>query len=458
MHDAFSKFWNLNRIPLLLCLVSILFYLSFAYDLNREDFPKLLGLYVGLFFLYYKLAQLQQWNFKFLLAVGILFRLGFLFAEPNLSQDFYRFIWDGQLIKNGINPYLYMPNQIMEWSQIPIANYHILFDGMGELSAKHFSNYPPLNQVTFVIAAFLGGKSIMGSIIVLRIQIILADIGIVYFGRKLLQHLKMEPGLIFWYFLNPLVVIELTGNLHFEGTMLFFFVWALYLLIKKQWIAAAPVYAFSILVKLVPILFLPLFLRYLGFKKSVGFYTLVLTTCIAFLAPFYTPIFIDNYSETVGLWFSNFEFNAGIYNVVKSIGVNFFEAKPWELIKSYGKVMAISVIAIALVLTFFRKNENFKTLLQSMLWVLFAYLALSSTVHPWYIIFLLTLSLLTNYKFPILWTLVVILSYWAYSNPDFTENLWLLGIEYLTVFAFLIYELTTKSSKKLDFFKKTSPN
>ena len=116
--------------------------------------------------------------------------------------------------------------------------------------------------------------------------------------------------------------------------------------------------------------------------------------------------------------------------------------------------MAISVIAIALVLTFFRKNENFKTLLQSMLWVLFAYLALSSTVHPWYIIFLLTLSLFTNYKFPILWTLVVILSYWAYSNSDFTENLWLLGIEYLTVFAFLIYELTTKSSKKLDFFKK----
>ncbi|MEM9075777.1 MAG: mannosyltransferase [Bacteroidota bacterium] len=458
MPTQFVKFWNLHKIPLLLCLISLLFYLSFAFDLNREDFTKLIGLYAGLFFLHYQLVQLQKWNFKFLFAVGVIFRLVFLFAEPNLSQDFYRFIWDGQLIKNGINPYLYTPNQILEWSQIPIANYTTLFEGMGELSAKHFSNYPPLNQITFTVATFLGGKSILGTIIALRAQIILADVCIVFFGRKLLQHLNMEPGLIFWYFINPLVIIELTGNLHFEGTMLFFFVWAMYLLAKKKWARAAPIYAFSILVKLVPILFLPLFFRYLGFKRSVAFYALILTTCIGFLAPFYTPIFIDNYSETVGLWFSNFEFNAGIYNLVKSIGVNFFDSKPWELIKSYGKIMALSVIAIALILTFFRKNENFKTLIRTMLWVLFAYLILSSTVHPWYIIFLLTLTIFTEYKFPILWTLVVVLSYWAYSNPDFTENLWLLAVEYFAVFAFFIYELNTRKTKKLDFFKKTSSN
>ncbi|PRX56429.1 mannosyltransferase [Flagellimonas meridianipacifica] len=458
MPNQLLRYIALHKIPLLLVVTSIVFYWVFGYDLDRTDFLKLLLLFIALFICHLKLIQFEKWNFKLLFIAGVLFRLVFLFAEPTLSQDFYRFIWDGQLIKSGLNPYVYTPYQIMEWSQIPMANYNMLYDGMGELSAKHFSNYPPLNQIMFTIAAFFGGKSILGSIIALRVQIILADIGILYFGSRLLKMLNSNPNNVFWYFLNPLVILELSGNLHFEGVMLFFFVWSMYLLCKERWMSAAPIYALSILVKLVPILFLPLFLRYLGFKKSVGFYVLVFTTCLAFLAPFYTTIFIDNYSETVGLWFSNFEFNAGIYNVVKFIGVNFFEAKPWELIKTYGKIMALAVIGIALILAFFRKNENFKTLIQSMLWVLFTYLVLSSTVHPWYIIFLLTLSLFTEYKFPILWTLVAILSYWAYSNPDFTENLWLLAIEYFVVFAFFIYELTTKSGKKLDFFKKTSPN
>jgi len=110
---------------------------------------------------------------------------------------------------------------------------------MGSLSAKHFSNYPPLNQFIFAFTVLLGGKSILGSVIVMRGTIVLADIGIFYFGRKLLKNINQSPHLIFWYFLNPLVIIELTGNLHFEGVMLFFFVWALYLLSVHKWQWAA---------------------------------------------------------------------------------------------------------------------------------------------------------------------------------------------------------------------------
>ncbi len=433
-------------------LGSLVFYTSFAYDLDRTDFIKLASLFVTLFFLHYKLIQFEKWNFKFLLVTGILFRLVFLMTMPNLSQDFYRFIWDGELVSHGVNPYLYLPNALIGQEGLVINNASELYAGMGNLSAKHYSNYPPLNQLLFAISSLLGGKSIFGSVIVMRLMIILADVGILYFGRKLLQNLNRSTHLSFWYFLSPLVIIELTGNLHFEGVMLFFFVWAMYLLSVKKWLWAAPVLACSILLKLVPLLFLPLFLNYLGFKKSILFYLAIGATIAFSLLPFYSPEFISNYSETIGLWFSNFEFNASLYNVAKKIAI-YFDAKPWEFIKDVGKISPYITICIVLLFTFLRKNKTLSSLITVMLWVLATYYFISTTVHPWYPVFLVLLSIFTNYKFPLLWSLTIILSYWAYSNPDYTEHLGLLFLEYSLVFGYMIYEILKNKSNNVIFLK-----
>lgn len=449
-----QAYWRLHRYPILFAVACILFFWSFAYQLVRTDFVKLFMLFGALFYLTYKIIQFEKWNFKFLLIIGILFRLVFLMAEPNLSQDFYRFLWDGELIKNGINPYLYTPDQIMEQGHVTFANMKELREGMTDLNARHYSNYPPVNQVLFALASVLGGGSILGSTIAMRSIIILADLGALYFGRKLLQQLNKANNLAFWYFLNPLVIIELTGNLHFEGVMLFFFVWALYLISINKWLWATPVYAISIMVKLMPMLFLPLFIKYFGFKKSIAFYTLVLLGCTALLFPFYSSVFIGNYSETVGLWFSNFEFNASIYNVVKKIGVTYFEAKPWELIDTYGSFIQKVVVVIVLLLAFLRKNQKMESLITSMVFALACYYFLSTTVHPWYVVFLLGFSIFTDYRFPLLWSFTIILSYYTYSNPNYTENLGLLAIEYLLVIGFFIYEMIGSRPKKLYFFKK----
>jgi len=292
----------------------------------------------------------------------------------------------------------------------------------------------------------------MGSVLVMRTMIILADIGILYFGRKLLKNLNQSPHLIFWYFLNPLVIIELTGNLHFEGVMLFFFVWALHLLSTKKWALAAIPYALSICVKLVPLLFLPLFLKHLGFKKSISFYSIIGITCLLLFVPFYSPDFIANYSKTVGLWFSNFEFNAGIYNVVKYIAIQ-YDGKPWELIKTYGKITPIVTILFVLLFTFLRDNQKIPTLITSMMAVLTLYYFMSATVHPWYIIFLVVLGVFTRYKYAVLWSATVVLSYYAYSQADFKENLTLITVEYISVYVFLIYEIFN-SKEQFVIFRK----
>lgn len=432
---------------MVMMLLSCILYYIFAFHFERTEFTKLVVLFIGLLVLCFKIVQFEKLNLKFILVTGIIFRIIFLVTIPNLSQDFYRFIWDGELVSNFINPYLNIPNDLILDPNLVIDNAKELLTGMGELSPKFHSNYPPLNQLIFAVAALLGGKSILGAVIVMRILIILADIGIVYFGRKLLRKLNKSPHLIFWYFLNPLVIMELTGNLHFEGVMLFFFVWSLYLLSMNNWKLAAVVYACSISIKLVPLLFLPLFLTHFKFKKSVAFYSIVGLSILALLLPFYASEFIANYSKTVGLWFSNFEFNSSIYNVIKTIGVNYFDAKPWELIKTYGKLTPIITILTVLAFTFFRKNDNLSTLISSMLWILTIYYFISPTVHPWYIIFLVVLTCFTNYRYALVWSATVILSYWAYSDPNYVEHLGILTIEYLLVFSFMIYELSKQRNK-----------
>ncbi len=436
------SYWKLHKIPILLVLGSVLFYLVFAYDLRREDFIKLLSLFAALFFLFIKLIQFEKWNFKFLLVAGIAFRLVFIAATPNLSQDFYRFLWDGELIKLGVNPYLYTPDEIIANSLIQFKSMNTLYEGMGALSARHFSNYPPINQLLFYLSSWLGMGSIASSIVCMRLFIIGADVGVLLIGRKLLQHAGRSIHQMFWYFLNPLVIIELTGNLHFEGVMLFLFLASIYLLVKSKIIYAAPVYAASIMLKLIPLLFLPLLLKFLGVKKSLLFYILVGSFCIVYLLPFYDPELVSNYTKTLELWFSNFEFNAGIYSVVKWIGVEYFDAKAWRLIAPYGTFVQVTTVVFITLLAFLRKNKTLPSLFSSMFLSLLVYYLLSTTVHPWYVIFLLVLGMFTTYRnVAILWSATIILSYFAYSQPDFKPSTWLLGIEYLTVIGFFLYEI-----------------
>ncbi|WP_405384397.1 mannosyltransferase [Maribacter sp. LLG6340-A2] len=447
MPNTLSTFLKLHKVSFILAMLSLLFYYTFAYHLERTDFIKLLTLFIGLFILCLKLIQFEKWNYRFLLAIGLIFRFVFTFAEPNLSQDFYRFIWDGHLVANHINPYLHLPKELITTSTIPVPNAQELFDGMGSLSAKHYSNYPPLNQFIFGLSSFIGGNSIIASIIAMRCIIIMADLGILYFGRKLLKNLNRSPQHIFWYFLNPLIIIELTGNLHFEGVMLFFFILSIYLLSLKKWYWAAMVMACSISIKLVPLLFLPLFFTYLGWKKSLLFYCITGITSLLLFSPFYTPVFIDHYMSTLSLWFSNFEFNSSLYNIAKKTAVH-FDAKPWEFIKEYGKITPLLTIFIVGLFTFIPKKYDLNRVLWSMMWVLTIYYFISTTVHPWYIIFLVLLSVFTSYRYSIIWSAAIVLSYYAYSQTDFKESLWFLGLEYISVLGYLIYEIVAHRNKK----------
>lgn len=442
----FLNLIKLYKIPLLFALLSIVLYISFGYDLVRSDFLKLISLYAGLFISLYFLIEKYKLPFGFLVCLGIIFRIVFIVVIPNLSQDFYRFLWDGRLLLNGISPYLFTPNSSTALG-VTIPQSQELIAGMSALNASHFSNYPPVNQFFFALAALFAGKTILGSVIVLRVLIILADVGILYFGKKILEKLNLPTKNIFWYFLNPFIIIELTGNIHFEGVMLFFFVWALYLLFKGKWFWAAVLIGISISVKLIPLLFLALFFKYFVSKKSpaildktvlIKFYLVIGFAVLITFLPFLSSESIQNFSATIALWFQNFEFNASVYYVIRWIG---FQLMGWNIIGIVGKILPVVIFLFVLAIAFFRKNKTQQQLLTSMLFAVSFYFLLSTTVHPWYVATPLLLSIFTKYNFPIVWSFLVMLSYSAYGKNGFDENLWLVALEYFVMVGVAVWEL-----------------
>lgn len=440
MKSRLRSYWRLHYLPILLVLLCLGFYYVFAFLLQREDTVRLLTLYTALFFICFKLIQFEKWNLKFLVAAGILFRLVFLLAIPNLSQDFYRFLWDGRMVLQGFNPYSYRPDEVMEWNADWVQEMAVLHNGMGELSARHFSNYPPINQLCFALAVLLGGKGILGSLVAMRVMILAADLGILYFGRKLLMRINRSPYLIFWYFLNPLVIIELSGNLHFEGVMLCFFLWGVYLATGARPLRGAILYGLSICTKLITLMFLPLFYKTLGLKRSLYFWGIVFVCCLVAILPFVGPGVLENYTATLTLWFTKFEFNSGLYKLVIEIGSS-LGATPWKLVRSYSKFSAYLLIGLIALLAFLGRNRNPQFLLSSMMWILTIYYLMSSTVHPWYLTPLVLLCIFTDFRFPLFWSATAMLSYAAYARPDNEPNIWLLCLEYFVVIGMMSYEI-----------------
>ncbi|MCD4729551.1 MAG: glycosyltransferase 87 family protein [Bacteroidales bacterium] len=441
-----------SKLHYSLLLISIICYVLIGYFTKREQFYQFIGLYAIVFtvFLLFYNSQKEKIRFSSILLVSIALRLILLFTIPNLSNDFYRFIWDGRLINLGLNPYLSLPNELINTDNFLLfgKDAQELYTGQGNLSPGNYSCYPPLNQLFFFIAAMLSPQSIYGSVIILRIFMILADVGTIIIGRKILRKLSLPESNIMLFALNPFIIIELTGNLHFEGVTIFFLMLAIYFLLNDKFQKSAIWMAISISVKLIPLIFIPLFLKKLGQRNTLRYLIITGIISILLIIPFLSSGLIENFMSSIDLYFRKFEFNASFYYVIRWIG---FELKGWNIIQKVGPLLGLSVFVIVLLLSIIRRNDNPHILMVSMLFTISIYYFLSTTVHPWYIAIPLIFSVFTQYRFVVIWSFVVMLSYSAYGNESFKENYWLVFIEYLVVFSFLIFEILKSKSQPKPF-------
>ncbi len=373
--------------------------------------------------------------------LGMIIRFGMLFAFPNLSDDIYRFVWDGQLSAYGLNPYEYLPSDIISNMDSPF--WQELFTNMN--SPDYYTIYPPFTQLIFFISTW-AGENVWWSSFIIKVCFLIAEIFTFIGIVRLLESLKKNTSLAAIYFLNPLIIVEGMGNLHFEIIMVSFLTWAIYYtLIKEKIAVGALLFTLSIASKLLPLMFLPYFLFKLSGTKRIKFFALGLTFILFAFLPIIIGLDIGNFGSSIDLYFQKFEFNAGIYYLMRYIGQLW---SGYNLIHYIGPLLGTFAVLLILRKAYFSSTNSLQQFLDFAFFSFCSYLLLATTVHPWYLVIPIMLSVFVRFRFVVTWSFLIMLSYINYSYDPYFENLWVVGLEYGLVFGIIGYEYIWNGKRK----------
>jgi len=408
----------------------------FGYGVYRTDFTALLTTFYTAFVLlaaiYPFIYTPNKWQTILFISVGI--RVVLIGMIPNMSDDFYRFIWDGVLLAEGINPFEHLPSYYMEQtggepgSMVNGLTIQ-LFEGMN--SPDYYTIYPPICQLIFWLGAGLFGGYVWGNVVVMRLFMILAEIATIWYLLKILRIYGRDERWALLYILNPVVIMELTGNLHFEAVMIAFLMSAFYYLLVKRFTIGFILLALAINTKLIPLIFMPYLAFSLGWRKTIHMSIIVGCVTLALHIPFYDLSFVKNFFSSIELYFQKFEFNASIYYIVRWIG---YQVKGYNIIEAAGKHLAVYSTLLILIISWFMRDKKLSSFPAVVIFSLAGYYFLAPVVHPWYVTTLLVFVPLGGYFFPLVWSFMLPLTYHVYRTSMYEEILWFVAIEYAIVY------------------------
>jgi alpha-1,6-mannosyltransferase len=433
-----NKFSILSIITICIFITGLVNLAYFTKD--RADTLKIwicLGfMFLGYFYILYKQNNPENKCHNNFLAYAS--RLILIFSFPLLSDDIYRFIWDGSQILNGINPFSFTPTELitknLDWVD------PLLFQKMN--SPNYYSVYPPINQIAFLISAIPGKGNLLFSTVLLRVIILAFDIGNIYLIKKLLKFFQKDEKLVFWYALNPLVILEFTGNLHFEAVMILFTLLSIWFLLKYKWLLAGFALGLAVCSKLLPLIFLPLFIKHIGWKKTIYAGIICLLTVVVFFLPFiYNLQLIENFFSSIKLYYGRFEFNGSVYQILNACGWKILGYNPI----AYTSKILLVLTLIGFIITYIKSKNMF----EGIFWLIFIYTIFGAIVHPWYILILIAFTPFLKWRFAILWSILICLSYYTYHVYPYQENIYLVCIEYTLLALFIIYEIYLKYNPKI---------
>lgn len=186
-----------------------------------------------------------------ILAFAAVFRAQLVNQPPYLSTDVYRYVWDGRVQSEGINPYRYLP------SAEELA--HLRDDQIyAYINRREFAHtiYPPAAQAIFLASYLARPSSVSGFKVAMSLFDALAALAL----ALALARAGLDPARVVIFAWHPLVVWESAHSGHIESAAMAFLALALLAWAHDRRALAGVALALATLVKLYPALLLPLFI------------------------------------------------------------------------------------------------------------------------------------------------------------------------------------------------------
>lgn len=227
------------------------------------------------------------------IAFALLFRLSIVFAPPYLSDDIYRYIWDGRVQAAGINPYRFVPAA----PELAALQDDVVYP---KINRRDYATtiYPPLVQAIFFLTTRLSE-----SVVWMKLTMLLFEVVAIWAIARLLLLTGLPQERLLIYAWHPLVVWEIAGSGHVDAIAVAFIALAFLAWRRKTDLKAGLALAGATLVKLFPLVFLPVLLKRERWKAALIFAIAIVVAYVPYFSvgPRGALGFLPGYAQEQGL-------------------------------------------------------------------------------------------------------------------------------------------------------------
>ncbi|HTV07623.1 MAG TPA: glycosyltransferase family 87 protein [Candidatus Aquilonibacter sp.] len=183
------------------------------------------------------------------LSFGVAFQMVTLRAQPFLSSDIYRYVWDGMVQHAHISPYRYVPaNKALALLQ---QRHPEIYENINRKEYAH-TIYPPVAQMVYWLVT-LFSQSVRGmKIAMFGFECVTAAALI-----ALLKRMGRRTTDVLLFAWCPLLVWEIGGSGHVDAVILAFVALALLFRYREQPVMAGLFLGLAVMTKFYPLVLLP---------------------------------------------------------------------------------------------------------------------------------------------------------------------------------------------------------